>query len=123
MERHPLFKDCVRVWVCMRSVMSDSLQPIDYGPSGSSVYGIFQARILEWVATSFSRDLSDSGIEPTPPALADGFFTTEPPEKPLFVDYKTILLRLPQTCVLRLVTKSCPTQPTRPFCPWGCSRQ
>ena len=67
----------------MRSVMSDSLQPIDYGPSGSSVYGIFQARILEWVATSFSRDLSDSGIEPTSPALADGFFTTEPPEKPV----------------------------------------
>ena len=31
-------------------------------------------------------DLSDPGIElgsPTSPALADGFFTTEPPGKPL----------------------------------------
>ena len=29
--------------------------PIDCSPSGSSVYGISQARILEWVAISFSR--------------------------------------------------------------------
>ena len=28
---------------------------VDCSPSGSSVYGIFQARILEWVAISFSR--------------------------------------------------------------------
>ena len=30
--------------------MSDSLRPVDYSPPGSSVYGILQARILEWVA-------------------------------------------------------------------------
>ena len=29
-------------------------------------------------------DLPGSGMEPTSPALAGGFFTTEPPEKPLF---------------------------------------
>ena len=29
---------------------------IDCGPSGPSVHGISQARILEWVAISFSRD-------------------------------------------------------------------
>ena len=29
--------------------------PMDYCPPGSSVHGIFQARILEWVAISFSR--------------------------------------------------------------------
>ena len=29
--------------------------PVDCGPPGSSVHGIFQARILEWVAISFSR--------------------------------------------------------------------
>ena len=28
---------------------------VDYSPPGSSVHGIFQARILEWVAISFSR--------------------------------------------------------------------
>ena len=30
--------------------------PMDHGPSGSSVHGILQARILEWVAISFSSD-------------------------------------------------------------------
>ena len=32
--------------------------PMDCGPPGSSVHGIFQARILEWVAISFSRGSS-----------------------------------------------------------------
>ena len=32
--------------------------PVDYSPSGSSVHGIFQARILEWVAKPFSRESS-----------------------------------------------------------------
>ena len=50
-------------------------------PLGSSVHGIFPARILEWVAISFSRDLPDSGIKPVSPALASGFFITEPPGK------------------------------------------
>ena len=29
--------------------------PIDGSPPGSSIHGIFQARVLEWVATAFSR--------------------------------------------------------------------
>ena len=38
------------------SVMSDSLQPHGlYSLPGSSVYVIIQARILEWVAISFSN--------------------------------------------------------------------
>ena len=32
--------------------------PVDCSPPGSSVYGIFQARILEWVATPSSRGSS-----------------------------------------------------------------
>ena len=47
---------------------------MDYSLPGSSLYGILQARILEWVAISFSRG---SGIQPMSPALAGGFFTTE----------------------------------------------
>ena len=53
--------------------------PMDYSLPGSSVHGIFQARVLEWVAISFSRrdlaisfsirDLPNSGIEPRSPAL------------------------------------------------------
>ena len=39
------------------SVVSDC-DPMDYSPPGSSVYGILQARILEWVAICFSRGSS-----------------------------------------------------------------
>jgi len=42
---------------------------MDCSPPGSSVHGILQARILERVAISFSRDLPDPGIEPRSPAL------------------------------------------------------
>ena len=40
--------------------------PMDYSPPGSSVHGILQARILEWVAISFStllRLLSPSKLD------------------------------------------------------------
>ena len=37
--------------------------PMDYSPPGSAVQGIFQARILEWVAISYSHDLPNPGIE------------------------------------------------------------
>jgi len=50
---------------------------MDCSPPGSSVHGISQARILDWVAISFSGkwqllgkgDLPDPGIKPTSPAL------------------------------------------------------
>ena len=32
--------------------------PVDCSPPGSSIHGILQARILEWVAISFSRGSS-----------------------------------------------------------------
>ena len=35
--------------------MSDSCDPVDQSLPGSSVHGIFQARMLEWVAISFSN--------------------------------------------------------------------
>jgi len=41
----------------------------------------FQARILEWIAISFSRGSSKLGIKPCSPALAGQFFTTELPGK------------------------------------------
>ena len=55
---------------------------MDCSLPGSSVHGIFQARMLEGFAISSSGDLPDPGIElPSPmfPALAGGFFTTAPP--------------------------------------------
>jgi len=51
---------------------------MDCSPPGSSVHGIFQARMLEWVATSFSRDLPDPGIEPVSSALQVDPFPLHP---------------------------------------------
>ena len=56
---------------------------MDCSPQGSSVHGISQARILEWVAISFSRGSSQPRAEPMSPVSAGGFFTTEAPGKPI----------------------------------------
>ena len=42
---------------------------MDCSPPGSSVHGILQARILEWVAFPSPEDLPHPGIEPRSPAL------------------------------------------------------
>ena len=53
--------------------------PMGCSVLGSSVQGILQARILEWVAMLSSRGSPNPGIEPLAlmsPALAGGFFRT-----------------------------------------------
>ena len=61
----------------------------------SSVHGIAQVRILEWVAISFSRE-SSWPSSPThvsyTPCIAGRFFTTEPPGK-------RYLIGSPRKCV------------------------
>ena len=47
-----------RCAVLGQSVLSDSCDPMNCSPPGSSVHGIFQTRILEWVAMSSSRKSS-----------------------------------------------------------------
>ena len=44
--------------------------------------GIFQARILEWVAMPSSRDLSHSGVEPRSPIVQVDSLLSKPPRKP-----------------------------------------
>ena len=56
--------------------------PMDSSPPGSSVHGILQARILEWVAMASSRGTSqprDQTCISWDSCTAGGFFTTEPP--------------------------------------------
>ena len=48
---------------------------------GSSVHGISQARVLEWVAIS-AGDRPDTETELMSPVLAGWLFTTEPPVEP-----------------------------------------
>ena len=48
---------------------SDLENFMDCSLPGSSIHGIFQATVLEWVAISFSRRSSHPGIEPRSPTL------------------------------------------------------
>ena len=56
--------------------------PMDSSLPGSAIHGIFQARILEWAAISFSRGSSQPRIEPGSPA----------PGKPSKWDYPFIFI-------------------------------
>ena len=58
--------------------------PRDCSPPVSSVHGILQARILEWVAIPSPEDLSDPGIKPGSPALQADSLPSKPPQKPPF---------------------------------------
>ena len=55
--------------------------PVNCNPPGSSVHGISQARILEWIAISFSRGSFKPRDGTQVSCLAGKFFTTGPPEK------------------------------------------
>ena len=61
------------------SVMSNSRDLMDCSLPGSSVHRILEARILEWVAISFSPD---PGITRGSPALQADSLLSEPPGKP-----------------------------------------
>ena len=45
-------------WCCLLAKLYLTLDPVDCSPPGSSVYGISQGRILEWVAMPSSRGSS-----------------------------------------------------------------
>ena len=82
---------------------------MDCSPPGSSVHGILQARILKWVAISFSRRSFPPRNQTQVSCIAGRFFTTEPPENPVL---------LHESESENEVAQSCPT-----FCnPVGCSR-
>ena len=55
--------------------------PMDCSPPGSSVHGILQARILEWVAISFQGVFPTQGWNPGLP-IAGNSLSAEPPGKP-----------------------------------------
>ena len=65
-------------WLCLVIQPCPTLYDhLDCSLPGSSVHGILQARILEWVTMTSPRDLPNPGIEPTSPpslALQAGFY-------------------------------------------------
>ena len=74
---------CVHACVVRQSVMSNSLWPMGCSLPGSSVHGILQARILEWVAIPFSRGHSQTRNW-TWISVAGGFFTVWATREPLY---------------------------------------
>ena len=67
------------MWVCVCVLVIQSClilwDPMDCSSPGSSVHGILQARILEWVAIPFSRTSSQTRDLTWVSHVAGGFFT------------------------------------------------
>ena len=63
--------------------------PIDCNLLGSSVDGILQARIVEWVAISFSRGSSRPRDRTQISCIGGGFFTVQAQRRPMI--YKLYL--------------------------------
>ena len=66
---------CLKVKVLVTQSCLSLCSPVDCSPPGSSVQGILQARILEWLLFPSSGHLPDPGIKPVSSMLAGGFFT------------------------------------------------
>ena len=64
-----------RGWWFRYLVVSNSCDPMDCNLPGSSVHGILQARILEWVVISFSRGSSRPRNGTRVSCIASWFFT------------------------------------------------
>ena len=79
---------------------------MDCNPLGSSVHGIFQARILEWVAIPFSRGSSWSRVWTWVSCIAGRFFTIRATRESLLtlcltLSAATFLCRAPLQLFLR----------------------
>ena len=71
-QTDPLFLIWVRI--TLRHSVSCSVVSSSLRPHGSSVYGILQARILEWVDIPFSRGSSQQRDQTQVSCIAGGFF-------------------------------------------------
>ena len=67
------------ILIILLAVLSSSVMtlwdPMDYSLPGSSVHGILQARILEWVAVPSTRESSQPRDQTQVSHIAGGFFT------------------------------------------------
>ena len=96
-------KAAVMQLVCYHSVVAQLCptlcNPMDCSLPGSSVRGIHQARILEWVVISFSRRSFPPRDRTRVSCIANGLFVSEPPRKPWS---QLVLLYFSRYCTVRL---------------------
>ena len=90
--------------------------PMEHSPPGSSIHGIIQARILEWVAIPFSKGSSHPGLKPRFPISQADSLPSEPPGKAMYICRCPYVCMCVCVCVYvsvygggGLVAKSCPT--------------
>ena len=79
------FENVSRPWPCLLVTQSclTPCDPVVCSLPDSSVHGILQARILEWVVMPSPEDLPHPGIEPRSPSLQTDSLPSELPGKPL----------------------------------------
>ena len=88
LDTSPLYLHCCCSVAQSSPTFCDSM---DCSPPGSSVYEIFQARILQWAAISFSRGSSWPRDQTLITCLAGRLFTAEPQRKPLMPSLNLLL--------------------------------
>ena len=71
---HARVKCCAGLRLVVPSCLT-LCDPMDYSPPGSSVHGILQTRILEWVAMPSSRGSFQLRDQAQVSRIAGGFFT------------------------------------------------
>ena len=87
-----------KIHICVFSTTQNKLaqscptlcDPMDCSLSGTSVHGIFQARVLEWIATALSKGSSRSKDRTRVSRIADRCFTvwaTPPPLESLALPF------------------------------------
>ena len=78
-------EDMINTWKKVKVLVAQSCpalcNPMDCSLAGSSVHGILQARILEWVAFISPGDLPYPGIQPWSLTLQADSLSSEPPGK------------------------------------------
>ena len=101
-----MYSPHIIVVIFSRSVVSDSfVTPYTVAHQAPLFMGFFTQEYWSGLPFPSPGDLPDSGIEHLSPPLAEGFFTTEPPEKPSRIITKK--LRFPE-----LSRKPCLCHPT-----------
>ena len=96
---------CVQSMLIAKSCLT-LCDPLDYSPPGSSVHGIHQARIQEWVAIPFSRTSSWSRDQTLVSCIAGRCFTIwDTREAPDMSNYTSVITFFKSRCVKELEIK------------------
>ena len=104
------FKFCIRICkvkVLVTQVCLTLCDPMDYSPPGSSICGIFQAGILEWVAIPFSRGFSQSRDWTPVSCIAGRFFTIWTTSETV-LEYRKLNAVRSEVLVSQLCSALCP---------------